>query len=57
MLAAMKASGSNFGIYSFSGGWSDIFGLYGVALDSSLPLWWANYNGDQVCFPPSGVPG
>lgn len=50
MLAAMKASGYNFGIYSSSGEWSNIFGSYGVVLDSSLPLWFADYNDEQVRF-------
>jgi len=47
MLAAMKASGYKFGIYSSSGEWSNIFGSYGVVLDSSLPLWFAKWNNVQ----------
>ena len=48
MLAAMKASGYKFGIYTSSGEWSNIFGSDGVVLDNSLPLWLADWNNGEV---------
>ena len=44
LIAAAKASGYNFGIYSSPGEWSNIFGSYGVVLDTSFPLWFATYD-------------
>lgn len=49
MIAAIKASGFHYGIYSSPGVWSNIFGSYGVVLDSSAPLWFATWNGAEVC--------
>jgi hypothetical protein len=55
MLAAMRASGYRFGIYTSSGEWSSIFGSNRVVLDSSLPLWFARWNNDKVrSFQPQG---
>ena len=56
MIAAMRASGYKFGIYSSPGEWSSIFGSYGVILDKSLPLWFATYNNKQVRFSSIGAP-
>ncbi|KAF8322107.1 glycoside hydrolase [Clavulina sp. PMI_390] len=47
MVAAMKASGYKFGIYSSPGEWSNIFGSYGVVLDTSYSLWFADYNNEE----------
>jgi hypothetical protein len=47
IIAAIKASGYKFGIYSSPGEWSRIFGSYGVNLDSSAPLWFATYDNVQ----------
>ncbi|KAF8996230.1 glycoside hydrolase superfamily [Cyathus striatus] len=44
MISAIKASGFNFGIYSSPGEWGNIFGSTSVVLDSSAPLWFANWN-------------
>ncbi|KAF8322106.1 glycoside hydrolase [Clavulina sp. PMI_390] len=57
MLSAMQASGYNFGIYSSSGEWSSIFGSYGVVLDSSLPLWFANWNNAENLSNPTAFGG
>lgn len=51
IVSAMKASGYNFGIYSSSGEWSDIFGSYDVVLDNAYPLFNADYNDEQVSAP------
>ncbi|KAF8056655.1 glycoside hydrolase superfamily [Lyophyllum atratum] len=48
MVAAMKASGYKFGIYSSPGEWVSIFGSSGVVLDTSYPLWYANWNNDET---------
>ncbi|CAO3633379.1 unnamed protein product [Cunninghamella blakesleeana] len=47
LIAAIKASGYNFGIYSSPGVWSTIFGSYGVVVDNTVPLWFATYDGVQ----------
>ncbi|PPQ76524.1 hypothetical protein CVT24_010926 [Panaeolus cyanescens] len=44
MIAAIKATGFKFGIYSSPGEWGNIFGSTGVVLDSSAPLWFATWN-------------
>ncbi|KAH9474380.1 putative GH family 25 lysozyme 4 [Psilocybe cubensis] len=44
LLAAMKATGFNFGIYSTPGEWSTLFGSTSFVLDSSAPLWFATFN-------------
>lgn len=48
IIAAVKASGYKFGIYSSPGEWSSLFGSYSVVVDSSAPLWFATYNNVQV---------
>ncbi|KAF9471346.1 glycoside hydrolase [Pholiota conissans] len=48
LLAAMKASGFNFGIYSTPGEWSTLFGSTSFVLDSSAPLWFATFNGVET---------
>ncbi|PPR05769.1 hypothetical protein CVT24_006835 [Panaeolus cyanescens] len=47
LIAAAKASGFKFGIYSSPGEWGNIFGSTSVVLDSSAPLWFATWNGAQ----------
>ncbi|KIM76492.1 glycoside hydrolase family 25 protein [Piloderma croceum F 1598] len=47
IVAAAKASGYNFGIYSSPGEWSTMFGSYSPVVDSSLPLWFATYDNVQ----------
>jgi len=47
MIAAAKASGYVFGIYSSPGEWSTIFGSNGVVLDTSFPLWFATWDNDD----------
>jgi len=47
LIAAAKASGYAFGIYSSPGEWSSIFGSYGFALDTSMPLWFATYDNND----------
>jgi len=47
IVAAAKASGYKFGIYSSPGEWSTIFGSYSAVVDSSLPLWFATYDNVQ----------
>lgn len=44
LVAAAKASGYAFGIYSSPGEWSSIFGSTGTVLDTSFPLWFATYD-------------
>ncbi|KAF9051774.1 glycoside hydrolase superfamily [Panaeolus papilionaceus] len=44
LIAAIKATGFNFGIYSSPGEWSTLFGSTSVVLDSSVPLWFATFN-------------
>ncbi|KAF9051775.1 glycoside hydrolase superfamily [Panaeolus papilionaceus] len=44
MIAAMKATGFKFGIYSTPGEWSSIFGSDSVVLDNSVPLWFATFD-------------
>ncbi|PPR00801.1 hypothetical protein CVT24_000733 [Panaeolus cyanescens] len=44
LIAAIKATGFKFGIYSSPGEWSSIFGSDSVVLDSSAPLWFATFN-------------
>ncbi|KAF8988653.1 glycoside hydrolase superfamily [Cyathus striatus] len=44
LIAAIKATGFKFGIYSTPGEWSNIFGSTGVVLDNSAPLWFATFN-------------
>ncbi|KAF8193064.1 glycoside hydrolase superfamily [Pholiota molesta] len=44
LIAAIKASGLKFGIYSSPGEWSTVFGSYGVVVDNTVPLWFADYN-------------
>ncbi|KAF8148288.1 glycoside hydrolase superfamily [Crassisporium funariophilum] len=44
LIAAMKATGFNFGIYSTPGEWSTLFGSTSVVLDSAAPLWFATFN-------------
>ncbi|PPQ93596.1 hypothetical protein CVT25_005476 [Psilocybe cyanescens] len=48
LLAAMKATGFNFGIYSTPGEWSTLFGSTSFVLDSSAPLWFATFNNVQT---------
>jgi len=48
IIAAVKASGYKFGIYSSPGEWSSLFGSYSAVLDSSAPLWFATYNNVQT---------
>nr|QNJ46260.1 GH25 muramidase [Hypholoma polytrichi] len=48
LIAAAKASGFNFGIYSSPGEWSTIFGSTSVVVDNSAPLWFATYNNVQT---------
>lgn len=47
LVAAAKASGYVFGIYSSPGEWSNIFGSYGVVLDTSFPLWFATWDNND----------
>jgi hypothetical protein len=47
LIAAAKASGYVFGIYSSPGEWGLIFGSNGVVLDTSFPLWYATFDGDD----------
>jgi len=47
LVAAAKASGFVFGIYSSPGEWGNIFGSTGVVLDTSFPLWFATFDGDD----------
>lgn len=47
LIAAAKASGYVFGIYSSPGEWSNIFGSYGVVLDTSFPLWFATWDNND----------
>ncbi len=47
MVAAMKASGFVFGIYSSPGEWSTVFGASTFVLDSAAPLWFATYDNVQ----------
>ncbi|PPQ71656.1 hypothetical protein CVT26_010575 [Gymnopilus dilepis] len=44
IISAMKATGFKFGIYSSPGEWSTLFGSESFNLDSSAPLWFANWN-------------
>jgi len=48
IIAAAKASGYKFGIYSSPGEWSSLFGSYSAVVDSSAPLWLATYNNVQT---------
>ena len=45
IVAAARASGYKFGIYSTPGEWSNMFGSYDVVLDNTLPLWFATFDG------------
>ncbi|KAF5328358.1 hypothetical protein D9619_013284 [Psilocybe cf. subviscida] len=44
LIAAIKATGFNFGIYSTPGEWSTLFGSTSFVLDNSAPLWFATFN-------------
>jgi len=44
LIAAIKASGFKYGIYSSPGEWSAVFGSTSLVLDNSAPLWFATYN-------------
>ncbi|KAF9483287.1 glycoside hydrolase [Pholiota conissans] len=57
LIAAVKATGFKYGIYSSSGEWSTIFGSTGVVLDSAAPLWFANWNNDQTLSLPTKFGG
>nr|BAL02924.1 hypothetical protein [Pholiota nameko] len=48
LIAAMKATGFNFGIYSTPGEWSTLFGSTSFVLDNSVPLWFATFNNVQT---------
>ncbi|KAF8965784.1 glycoside hydrolase superfamily [Flammula alnicola] len=48
LIAAMKATGFTYGIYSSPGEWSTLFGSTSVVLDNSAPLWFATYNNVQT---------
>jgi len=48
LLAAMKATGFNFGIYSTPGEWSTLFGSTSFVLDNTAPLWFATFNGVET---------
>ncbi|KAF8336947.1 glycoside hydrolase superfamily [Cantharellus anzutake] len=47
IIAALRNETYNFGIYSSPGEWETIFGSQHVVLDSSIPLWFATYDGDD----------
>ncbi|KAH9476343.1 putative GH family 25 lysozyme 4 [Psilocybe cubensis] len=47
LIAAMKATGFNFGIYSTPGEWSSMFGSTSFVLDNAAPLWFATFNNVQ----------
>lgn len=44
LIAAIRASGFKYGIYSSPGEWGTIFGSTSFVLDNSAPLWFATYN-------------
>jgi len=44
LIAAMKATGFNFGIYSTPGEWGNLFGSTSFVLDDTAPLWFATFN-------------
>jgi hypothetical protein len=44
IISAIKASGFKYGIYSSPGEWGNMFGSTSVVLDTSAPLWFANWN-------------
>lgn len=47
LIAAARASGYVFGIYSSPGEWQTIFGSFGVVLANDVPLWFATFDGDD----------
>jgi hypothetical protein len=48
LIAAIKASGFKFGIYSTPGEWSTLFGSTSFVLDNAAPLWFATFNNVQT---------
>lgn len=44
LVAALKASGHKWGVYSTPGEWASVFGSTGVVLDNSAPLWFATFD-------------
>ncbi|KIJ52959.1 glycoside hydrolase family 25 protein [Sphaerobolus stellatus SS14] len=48
LIAAIKATGFNFGIYSTPGEWSTLFGSTSFVLDNAAPLWFATFNNVQT---------
>ncbi|KAI8345052.1 glycoside hydrolase superfamily [Mortierella sp. GBAus27b] len=48
IVAALKASGYKWGIYSSPGEWGNLFGSRGVVLDNTVPLWFATYDNVQT---------
>jgi hypothetical protein len=48
IISAIKASGFKYGIYSSPGEWGNMFGSTSVVLDTSAPLWFANWNNVQT---------
>ncbi|KAG0214103.1 glycoside hydrolase superfamily, partial [Mortierella sp. GBAus27b] len=47
IVAALKASGYVYGIYSSPGEWGNIFGSRSVVVDNSVPLWYATFDNDD----------
>lgn len=45
IVSAIEASGYVWGIYSSIGEWETMFGSSSVVLDSSVPLWYADWDG------------